>query len=83
FNNINEWYQEIKSITPDINLILVGNKIDLEDKKQVSSEEGEKLGKDMGISYIETSAKTGDNVGDAFRMLALELVKRFFTAEEV
>ena len=83
FNNINEWYQEIKSITPDINLILVGNKIDLEDKKQVSSEEGEKLGKDMGISYIETSAKTGDNIGDAFRMLALELVKRFFTAEEV
>ncbi len=83
FDNLKNWAGEIRGETPSIRLILVGNKIDLEDKKQVSREEGEKMAKELGISYIETSAKTGENINDAFRTLALDLVKSFFTTEEV
>ncbi|MBD3212206.1 MAG: GTP-binding protein [Candidatus Lokiarchaeota archaeon] len=83
YENIKNWYEEIKEVTPKISLILVGNKIDLVDQREVSREEGEALAEEIGISYIETSAKTGENIDDAFRMLALEMIKRFFTAEEV
>jgi len=83
YENVKNWYDEIKEVTPQISLILVGNKIDLEDQKEISQEEGEKLAKELGISYIETSAKTGENIDEAFKMLALEIIKRFFTAEEV
>jgi small GTP-binding protein len=83
FENIKNWLEEVRSVAPKIVLILVGNKIDLEGQREVSREEGEKLAEDLGIPYIETSAKTGDNIEDAFRMLALEGIKRNFTAEEV
>lgn len=83
YDNISNWYEEIKDVTPNISLILVGNKIDLKDKRVIGHEEGEELAKKLGISYIETSAKTGENIDDAFRMLALEIIKRFFTTEEV
>jgi len=83
YENIENWYNEIKEITPSISLILVGNKIDLEDQRQVSHEEGEELAKKLSLPYIETSAKTGENINDAFRMLALQLIKKYLVAEEV
>ena len=67
----------------ELNQILCANKTDLRDTRAVSTEEGEKLGKDLGISYIETSALTGDNINDAFRMIALQLIKRFLQADEI
>lgn len=83
FNNIENWYNEIKEITPSISLILVGNKIDLEDQREVSFEEGEALANKLGLSYIETSAKTGENINDSFKMLAFQLIKKYLVAEEV
>ncbi|TFF88997.1 MAG: DUF4268 domain-containing protein, partial [Promethearchaeota archaeon] len=84
FENIKIWHKEIKETAPpDIFLILVGNKIDLEDQRIVNVEEGEKLADELGLSYIETSAKTGDNINDAFKMLALQLLHKFVEAEEV
>ncbi|TXT66770.1 MAG: Small GTP-binding domain protein [Promethearchaeota archaeon] len=83
YENIQNWYEEIKEVTPKISLLLVGNKIDLEDQREVNREEGEALAEEIEVSYVETSAKTGENIDDAFRMLALEMIKRFFTAEEV
>jgi small GTP-binding protein len=83
FDNINVWHKEIKEVTGNISLILVGNKIDLENERVVSSEEGQKIAERLGLSYIETSAKTGENINDAFRTLALQLIKKFVIAEEV
>ncbi|TXT66160.1 MAG: Small GTP-binding domain protein [Promethearchaeota archaeon] len=83
FENIKDWYEDIKSSAPAISLILVGNKNDLVDQKEVSHEEGQQLADSLGVSYIETSAKTGENIEDAFRMLALEQIKKYFSAEKV
>ena len=42
--------------------LLVGNKTDLADKRQVSTEDGEQKAKDLNVMFIETSAKAGYNV---------------------
>ncbi|MHA1804560.1 MAG: GTP-binding protein [Promethearchaeota archaeon] len=83
FDEIEQWYGEIKPASESISLILVGNKIDLEDQREVSQEQGEDLAKKLGISYIETSALTGANINDAFKMLALQIIKKYVIAEEI
>ncbi|MFX1385552.1 MAG: GTP-binding protein [Promethearchaeota archaeon] len=82
-DNVENWFEEIKIVSPAISLILVGNKIDLEDKRMIPPEQGEELAKKLNLSYIETSAKTGENINDAFKMLALEIIKRYMIMEEV
>ena len=68
FNDVKIWYKEIKSNSnPDIKIILVGNKSDLEDKREVSKESVQNLIKDLDIDlYFETSAKNGENVEKLF-----------------
>ena len=84
FENIRNWYREITESAPqDIFLILVGNKIDLKESRVVSNAEGKALAEELGLSYIESSAKTGENINEAFKMLALQLIQRFMKAEEV
>jgi small GTP-binding protein len=83
YEKIKDWYDEIKSNTKEISMILVGNKIDLVEEREVSSEEGRELAEELSLSYIETSAKTGENIEDAFRMLALQLIKKDMKSEEV
>jgi GTPase SAR1 family protein len=57
----------------DVIIILVGNKTDLSEKRQVSAEEGEDKATKEGIMFIETSAKVGFNVKTLFRKLATAL----------
>ena len=67
FDNLKTWINEARAESPRIMLMLAGNKIDLDDLRDVSTEEGAKFAKDNGmIGFIETSAKRGDNVPDAF-----------------
>jgi len=83
FENIDKnWYREIKKASPDIALILVGNKIDLESKRVVSRDEGEELAQNLTLTYVETSAKTGENIDDAFKMLALQIIKKFIETQD-
>ncbi|KAJ3207476.1 hypothetical protein HDU82_003699 [Entophlyctis luteolus] len=57
----------------DVIIVLVGNKTDLSDKRQVSTEEGEKKAKEANVLFIETSAKAGYNVKALFRKIAQAL----------
>lgn len=50
--------------------LLVGNKSDLETKRQVTFEEGKELADSLGIKFIEASAKSNTNVDKAFMTLA-------------
>jgi Ras-related protein Rab-6A len=74
FLNTAQWIDDVRSERGnDVVIMLVGNKTDLMDKRQVSMEEGEKTAKEAGVMFIETSAKAGFNVKALFRKLALAL----------
>ena len=82
FNNIEKWLNDVKTQSnPNIKIFLIGNKADLEDKRKVSREAGEKFLKDHKLTYfIETSAKTGFNVQNVFIQAAKEL---YLSHEEI
>ena len=73
FDNIREWYRDLGISNKPIAVVLVANKIDLE-KKEVTSEEGQKLAQELGIEFFETSAKESINVTEAF----LKISKKAF-----
>ena len=57
--------------------ILIGNKIDLNDERVVSTEDGEKYAKEIDASdFIETSARYGENVEQAFSNLVNQILKK-------
>lgn len=55
-------------------IVLVGNKTDLTDKRQISYDEGEQKAKTLNVMFAEVSAKTGYNVKGLFRKIASSLV---------
>ena len=57
-------------------MVLVGNKSDLADKRQVNTEEGQELAEKYGMQFYETSAKSGENVEEIFFKSADEIAKK-------
>jgi len=79
FENIKVWYEEINHLIDEINIpiVIVGNKFDLSAQRVISTAEGEELAKslsDRGLSYIETSALSGEKVVDAFELIAYHYI---------
>jgi Ras-related protein Rab-2A len=67
FNHLNRWLEEARQHgNPDMVVMLIGNKSDMEAKRQVSFSEGEKFANDHGLIFLEASAKTAANVEEAF-----------------
>jgi Ras-related protein Rab-2A len=67
FNNIKSWINDVQNYSNfPITIILIGNKSDLEEKRQVSSEEAEEFAQQNNITYIETSAKNCQNIDKVF-----------------
>jgi small GTP-binding protein len=73
FDKIKYWFDDIHDVIPHIPLVVIGNKIDLDENRAVSYQEGEALAKELGCSYMETSAKSGQNVRDAFSIVGIGL----------
>ncbi|KAI9591898.1 ras family-domain-containing protein [Syncephalis fuscata] len=74
FVNTDKWIDDVRAERGnDVIIVLVGNKTDLVDKRQVSTEEGEKKAAELNVMFIETSAKAGFNVKPLFRKIALAL----------
>lgn len=66
-----KWIDDAKAIRGnDLMIILVGNKIDMAEKRQVPTEEGQALAKELDVMFIEASAKAGINVKTLFKNLA-------------
>ena len=68
FKNLEVWLNEIKKNgNPDIKVFLIGNKNDLEEKREVSEEKAKRFNKEYGLNmFLETSAKTGINAQKVF-----------------
>ena len=75
YNNVNMWRNEIqKYAVPNIKTILIGNKADVESKRQVDYSEAKEYADSMNMTYFETSAKTALNVEKSFFELASLLI---------
>ena len=76
FENVDKWMTEIKERgSPDIKIMLVGNKIDLVDEREVKREEGLSKAKNYEIPMMEASALDSTNVKEAFFDLLREMYK--------
>ncbi|KVH92231.1 Small GTPase superfamily, partial [Cynara cardunculus var. scolymus] len=74
FLNTAKWIEEVRTERgTDVIIVLVGNKTDLVDKRQVSIEEGDGKAREFGVMFIETSAKAGFNIKPLFRKIAAAL----------
>ena len=70
FQDIETWLGEVRQhASPNIVKILVGNKCDLKDQRQVSYEEGKQFADSLGMQFLETSAKDKINIDEAFMTL--------------
>jgi len=67
FNHLTRWLEEARqNANQSMVIMLIGNKSDLDHRRQVSKEEGEKFAAEHGLIFLETSAKTAANVEEAF-----------------
>ena len=74
FNNTTKWIEDVRDERgEDVVIMLVGNKTDLQDHRQVTHSEGEEKSKELGVMFMETSAKSGDNIKALFRKVATHL----------
>ncbi|XP_070064663.1 ras-related protein Rab-26 isoform X4 [Drosophila virilis] len=75
FDNIRAWLGEIREYAQeDVVIVLIGNKADCSSsERQVKREDGERLGREHNVPFMETSAKTGLNVELAFTAVARQL----------
>ncbi|KAJ1391755.1 Small GTPase superfamily [Sesbania bispinosa] len=74
FLNTSKWIEEVRSERgSDVIIVLVGNKTDLVEKRQVSTEEGEAKSRELNVMFIEASAKAGFNIKALFRKIAAAL----------
>ena len=79
FENLNRWFKDINENTTGMPIILLGNKMDLEENRVVSTEEGIEFAKKISedIEFYETSCKTGENIKEAIKYLIEKIYKKY------
>jgi len=74
FDNIKNWIRNIEEhAAQDVEKMILGNKCDMNDRREVTRERGEELAIEYGIKFMETSAKASINVEEAFYTLARDI----------
>jgi len=77
FKNVDKWLQELREhADPDIVIMLVGNKTDLKDEREVATEDAKKYAQKQSLPYIETSALDGENVTQAFQITINDIYEK-------
>ena len=78
FESIDKWINDLKSTgDPKMNIILIGNKCDLDEKREVLKEQGEEKSRAFECAFLETSALSGDNIDKGFEMMISEIFKKY------
>ena len=82
FQTLDYWVEEIKSNSQELSrMILVGNKCDIEEGRQVKKEEGKEYAKKKELKFYEVSAKDGTNVNKAFDDLIKDILSTYSPSE--
>ncbi|OAD68067.1 hypothetical protein PHYBLDRAFT_136523 [Phycomyces blakesleeanus NRRL 1555(-)] len=77
FENLSTWLEDVRQhANPNTVIIVIGNKSDLDNKRQVSREEGERFARENDLFFLEASAKSADNVEEAFVKTAQSIQKK-------
>jgi small GTP-binding protein len=85
FRNVKSWYKDLKkNLTDETNIIgyLFGNKSDLSKNRKIKEEDAISMAQELGLKYIETSAKTGRNLENAFYDIAQEVINLRLTTNK-
>ncbi|OWM71489.1 hypothetical protein CDL15_Pgr005676 [Punica granatum] len=76
FNHLASWLEDARQhANPNMTIMLVGNKCDLAHRRAVSKEEGEQFAKENGLLFLEASARTAQNVEEAFVKTAAKILQ--------
>jgi small GTP-binding protein len=77
FESIDKWVSDLKaSADKKLTVVIIGNKSDLEDQRQVTKEQGQEKANQLEVAFMETSALSGDNLDKAFDMMINEVYKK-------
>ena len=77
FDSVDRWINDIKAAADkNLTIIIIGNKCDLEDQRQVNKEQGEEKAKSYEVAFMETSALSGENLDKAFDKMINEVFKK-------
>ncbi|UYV70558.1 RAB14 [Cordylochernes scorpioides] len=75
YNHLSSWLTDARNLTnPNTVIFLIGNKCDLDGQRDVTYEEAKQFAEENGLMFVEASAKTGENVEEAF----LETAKKIY-----
>ena len=79
FENLNKWLKDINENAKGLPIVLIGNKTDFEENREVSKEEGNEFAKKINeeIEFYEASCKTGENIKEAIRFLVEKIYKKY------
>jgi len=82
FNHLASWLEDARQHSnSNMTIMLIGNKSDLDHRRVVTHEEGEQFAKENGLIFMETSAKTADNVEQAFLSTAKKIYEKIQKGE--
>ncbi|KZV57700.1 hypothetical protein F511_03160 [Dorcoceras hygrometricum] len=77
FNHLASWLEDARQhANPNMTIMLVGNKSDLANRRAISKEEGEQFAKENGLLFLEASARTAQNVEEAFTKTAAKILQK-------
>lgn len=69
FEHVRDWMAQVKEQTEGVPMVLIANKADMEDSREVAAEEAKAAAASLGLEIFFASAKTGENVREAFLRL--------------
>lgn len=87
FNNVHYWIKSIEQHSNEnVEIILIGNKIDMKEKRAITFEQGSRLAqhysKEKEVKFFEVSAKTGENINEAYSFLAEKISNKIINEVE-
>jgi GTPase SAR1 family protein len=78
FEGLEKWVEELKQFAPEeLTILLVGNKLDLADEREITFQEADDFAHKYHFDYIEVSAKTAMNISFMFDIISKSLIERY------